>query len=339
MDRKPLGIGLYGSNGHQISHLLTKNPRAMLVAAACIEPDRLIRQAGAGTTEPGTAEPGVRLYDSLEALLGDERVDLVSLCSPRRSNQAAETIRCLYAGKHVYAEKPCAMREDELDDVLAAAQENGLIFHEMAGTAFEEPYATVMDVVRTGRLGPVVQVFAQKSYPWHEGRPQDESVDGGLILQCSIHAVRLVEHVCGLTIADVEAIETSLGDPDPAGKLRMAAILMLRLKSGGVAAVTANYLNQAEFGLWGHEDLRIFGTLGFVETKEKGQWIDMVIRGEGSRRLAPAGGRRNYFEMILDEILEGIPMPLTLNEELHPTRIVIRARQSAHAHEHRHNHR
>lgn len=327
MGDQSLGIGLYGTNGHQIQHLLLQNPRARLVAVAGMSPEWLGRLTGADT-----AAAGIRQYATLEGLLSDSSVDLISLCSPVRTNQAMEAIRCLYAGKHVYAEKPCALKEDELDEILTAAQENGKIFHEMAGTAFDEPYATVMDIVRTGKLGPIVQAFAQKSYPWHAGRPNDEAVDGGLILQCSIHAIRMIEQVSGLSVTDIEAVETTLGNPDPDSDLRMAAVLMLRLQNGGVAAVTANYLNQAEFGAWGHEQLRLFGTRGFVETADKGQWIETVIQGEGTRRIRPDGGRRDYFEWILDEILDGKPMPLTLNEEIHPTRVVIRARLSARRH-------
>jgi predicted dehydrogenase len=323
MKDQVLGIGLYGMNGHQIQHLLLENPRARLVAVSGMSPEWLDRLIAA---DAGLAD--IRSYETLDGLLSDPAVDLVSLCSPVRANQATETIRCLYAGKHVYAEKPCALTEDELDEILTAAQENGKIFHEMAGTAFSEPYATVMDIVQTGKLGPIIQAFAQKSYPWHAGRPKDEAIDGGLILQCSIHAIRMIEQVSGLMVTDIEAIETNLGNPDPDSDLKMAAILMLRLQNGGVAAVTANYLNQAEFGIWGHEQLRLFGSRGFVETTEKGEWIETVIQGEGMSRIRPTGGRRDYFEWILDEIIDGRPMPLTLNEEVHPTRVVIRARQS-----------
>lgn len=44
----------------------------------------------------------------------DETLDLISLCSPSRKNQAKDAIECLRAGKHVYAEKPAAFSEKEL---------------------------------------------------------------------------------------------------------------------------------------------------------------------------------------------------------------------------------
>ena len=35
------------------------------------------------------------------------------------------------------------------------------------------------EIVRSGQLGTIIQVTAEKSYPWTEHRPQDEAVDGG----------------------------------------------------------------------------------------------------------------------------------------------------------------
>src|SRR5689334_19958231 len=183
----PIGVGLFGGNGHQIYHQLEHLPAARLVAVATIDPALL----------PATLreDRDVRCYDALDNLLRDPRVELVSLCSPRRRDQAADAIRALRAGKHVYAEKPCAMTEADLDAILEAARASGKQFHEMAGSALAQPYLAMRKVVQSGALGEVVQVLGQKSYPYHDRRPQDEDLDGGLIGQAAVHAVRWVEHV------------------------------------------------------------------------------------------------------------------------------------------------
>ncbi|MCX7934840.1 MAG: Gfo/Idh/MocA family oxidoreductase, partial [Planctomycetota bacterium] len=167
-DRR-LGIGLYGFNGHQIHHACLNHPRLFLAGIA-----------GAEETEIPAAlrDRKIKRYPSLEVMLQDPEVEMVSLCSPRRREQANHAIACLRAGKHVYAEKPCAMSEADLDAILAAAAAAGRRFHEMAGTAFEEPYLAMREIVASGCLGEIIQVFAQKSYPYHDGRPQDEDIDG-----------------------------------------------------------------------------------------------------------------------------------------------------------------
>ncbi len=317
---KKIKIGLYGLNGHQIQNELLSLQNAQLTAVAGF-PERVI-------DELRKTLPNLRCHDRLDDLLRDSDVELVSLCSPRRRDQAADAIRCLRAGKHVYAEKPCAMTEKDLDGIITAVERSGCHFHEMAGTALDAPYLAMGRVVRSGRLGPVVQVFAQKSYPYHEGRPQDEDVDGGLTLQVGVHALRMIEHVAGTRVAGIAAMETSLGNPGR-GNLRMAVSFLMKLENGGVASALANYLNQRGFGGWGNETLRIFGTLGFVEAVDGGARTRLVIGDKDLGPLPDANERRSFLALYLDALVGNGSMPFSLEEELHPTRMVIRARESA----------
>ena len=267
----------------------------------------------------------VALTDSLDELLRHPEVELVSLCSPRRRDQARDAIRCLEAGKHVYAEKPCAFTEADLDAILATAARTGRQFHEMAGTAFEQPYFAMRELVATGRLGPVIQVFAQKSYPYFDGRPQDEDIDGGLLRQVGIHAVRMIEHGAGVRVTEVQALETELGNRQRTG-LRMAANLQCRLANGGLASIIANYLNQPGFGSWGNETLRIFGEKGFVEATDGGTRTRLVLGEKNCGPLDVSAPVEDYFTRYLKSLRGLDTMPLPLEDELHPTRIVNRAK-------------
>lgn len=318
-----IGVGLYGTNGHQIHRHLLEHPQAELVAVAAFKPDALL---------PAQREnPAIRRYGALDELLADPRVSLVSLCSPRRRDQARDAIACLAAGKHVYAEKPCAMTEPDLDALILAAKAAHGRFHEMAGSAFEQPFWSIKKIVEAGTIGQVVQVLAQKSYPYHAGRPQDEDADGGLIMQCAVHAMRWVEHVAGVRVAEVRATETRLGNPVPGGGLRMAASILLELENGGVGAIVANYLhhNTWRVGSWGNEMLRIFGTKGFIETADGATRQRLVLADRDTEAIEVAPAPPDYFDMVLAEIRGEAKMPLSLEEELHPTRMVIRAKHAA----------
>ena len=316
-----INIGLYGTNGHQIHHALVDHPTGRCVATAAFPAESL--------PEALREDPNIRHYETLDAMIQDDRIDMISLCSPRRRDQAEEAIRCLEAGKHVYAEKPCALTEEALDALIATARRTGQTFHEMAGTAFTQPYLAMRKTVRTGILGTIVQVLAQKSYPYHDRRPQDEDVDGGLLTQASVHALRFVEHVAGLKVWSIRAMETTLGNPEP-GELRMAASMMMTLENGGVASVLSNYLNPPAFGLWGNETLRIFGTEGFVEAVDGGTRTRCVLNDEdrGALQIEEVGGR-DYLDLYLNALLGRNPMPFSLEDEVHPTRMVIRAKADA----------
>jgi predicted dehydrogenase len=313
-----LRIGIYGTNGHQIHYQLVSHPLARLTATA----DFPVEKLPLGLQ----ADRSISHYQSLDELLADPNVDMVSLCSPRRCDQAADAIKALRAGKHVYAEKPCALNETDLDAILKTARETGRMFHEMAGTAFDQPYFAMRQAVQEGRIGQVVQIIAEKSYPYHADRPQDEEIDGGLICQCAIHAIRLVEQVGGVRIASVHALETTAGNPEIGGGLRMAACLMLSLQNGGLASVTANYLNPRGTGVWGRESLRILGTLGMIESVDGGARTRLVIGEKDFGPFATEQPGVDYLDAYVKTILGQGTMPLPLEEELSPTRWVLRAK-------------
>jgi predicted dehydrogenase len=315
-----IGIGLYGVNGHQIGYILEGHSGAELVATSGYDVSLL--------SERLRYDLNIRKYPTLGEMLKDDRVEFVSLCSPRRKEQARDAISCLKAGKHVYAEKPCAMTEHELDAIIETSLRTGCHFHEMAGTAFEQPYTSMRNIVKAGTIGEVVQVFAQKSYPYHDKRPKEEEVDGGLIMQVGVHAIRFIEHVACQRIKTIQAIETKLGNPDLKGNLHMAASFAIELENGGIASVIANYLNPDGFGIWSNEHLRIFGSKGFVEAVDGGTRTRLVVGATDMGQIRLNGEARNYFHFFIDELLGRESMPISLEEELHPTRMVIRAKES-----------
>ncbi len=309
-----LGVALYGSNGHQLRpDKFDLYPQATLVAVAGLKPSAL--------------PEGVKRYTTLDEIIADPAVAIVILCSPRRADQARDAIRCLDGRKHVYAEKPSALTEVELDSILAAAQRAGREFREMAGTAFAANYAAMRQLVQEGAVGDVVQILVQKSYRYGSSRPQDEAIDGGLFLQAGIHAARLVEHVGGVRMTEATAWETSFGKPDrERGAGKIAAAAHAPLANGGMATIIINYLNPARTSLpHGNETLRIFGTKGFIESVDGGTRTRLVTSEKVVEPLDRAPGP-DYFNAFVTHLVTGAAMPLSVEEELHPLRVLLRAK-------------
>lgn len=312
-------IGIYGSNGHQLTTALLDHPNAQLTALCGVSAHFLQGQ-----------EHGVHIYDTLEEMLADDRVELVSLCSPRRSDQVADAISCMRAGKHVYAEKPCALTEKELDAVLRVSEETGYEFHEMADTVFHEPYWTMRSLVRSGQVGEVVQVYVQKSYPLQAtSRPQDQETDGGLIRWAGIHAIRFLEHITGVRVQNVQAVQTHKGNIKENEGLFTASSWMMTLENGAVASACVNYLNPRGFGQWGNETVRIFGTRGMIEVTDGGKHTHLYTEGADEGPIDCTNSNcRDFFDLYLEHLRYGTPMPMDRAEELHPLRVVIRAFES-----------
>ena len=312
-------IALYGTNGHQL-HPSQVAPLGGEIVAVAGMPDVLPE-----------AYRDIPAYPSLEALLADPAVEVVSLCSPLRAEQDADAVRCLEAGKHVYGEKPSALSEAGLDRIIAAARRTGKRYHEQAGTAFTQPYATLREVVASGVLGEIIQIYAQKSYPWSDWRPRDERIDGGLITQVGVYCTRFVEHVAGMSIRTLAARETLLGNDVPGSDCRRAVSFLMTLENGGVASAIANYCGprQPDWPNWGYETLRIFGANGFVESIDYGRIGTLARIGHPAAPLDFTAPHPDFFAQMLEEIRTGEPrIPVTLEQELSPTRWVVRAREA-----------
>ncbi len=321
MSRK-LRVACYGANGHQITGKLRDHPRAELVAVSEIPPDRLERQIGAG------AAARVRIEKDLDALIAAEEVDLISLCSPRRDEQCGHALRCLRGGKHVLAEKPAAITVEELEELERAIAECDGEFRQMGSCGHEALLSAMRRVVDDGRLGEVVQVFALKSYPYHERRPQDRGVDGGIIRQAGIHGVRFIQLATGLKAARVCGFDTGGGNPKE-GELQMAASVALELQGGALAVLACNYCNPKGIGFWGNDQLRVHGTGGMIEAVDSMQRWRMIL-GESPEEPIPdvPDSYPDFFDTYVGYLLDGAPMPYSLEDDLHALRTVIRAQEA-----------
>ena len=309
-------VGIYDNNcGHQVTRVFDTCPDINAIPYCC------------SNCKDAEKYEGIKIYNSLDEMILDDNVELISLCSPVRRLQAQEAIKCMKAGKHVYAEKPCAMTERELDEIINTSIKYGVKFHEMAGSAFDEPYFALRNLVLSGKLGEIVQIYTQKSYPLKlNSRPHNEDIDGGLLMQVGIHNVRFVEHITGLKIKDIYAIDTKLGNNVENSNLHTAVSFMMKLENGAVASAVANYLNFPKaIGSYGNESIIIFGTDGFAQITDCGRKSMVVVNDENLGELDTSEKPKNYFEYFVDSLLGIDKMPLSLEEELHPTRMVIKA--------------
>lgn len=300
-----LGIGLYGINGHQIEGRLAEYPGINLAAVAAFPESRL-------SAVPST----VARCAGLSGLIAHPAVDLIVLCSPRRADQADDAIACLEGGKHVLAEKPCALEVTDLDRILEAAGRTGRIFHEMAASAFLQPFASLFALVRQGVIGPVRQIHAQKSYPLFDQRPDDPAIDGGMFLQAGIHAARWIDH--GLDREIFGGVARQVRNRE--GRV-VAASALLDLGSAVAGTLTVNYLNAGADDRWGDETLRVWGEDGFLAIEAGGRETHWVEKGKrrGGIPIRPETAI-NWFSAVLEEIRHGGTMPISLARELRPLR-------------------
>jgi predicted dehydrogenase len=99
-------------------------------------------------------------FDSLAALLADERVQLVvNLTNP--SSHYEVSMAALLAGRHVYSEKPLATTMAQADELVATAASRGLGLAAAPCNHLSDSTQTLQREIRSGRLGRIVLAYAE----------------------------------------------------------------------------------------------------------------------------------------------------------------------------------
>src|SRR5437763_1178148 len=113
----------------------------------------------------GLTVPLPEPYDSFEALLADDRVDVVHLTTPNHLHyEQAKAV--LAAGKHVVCEKPLALDSAQSAELLELAERSGLVHCTNFNVRFYPQCQEARALVAGGRLGEVWNVHGGYLQDW-----------------------------------------------------------------------------------------------------------------------------------------------------------------------------
>ncbi|MEI6431510.1 MAG: Gfo/Idh/MocA family oxidoreductase [bacterium] len=99
-------------------------------------------------------------YPSLEALLADDRLQLVLNLTDPRSHYEVSRL-CLQAGKHVYSEKPIAMEIAQAKELIELAETKNLLIVSAPCSVLGEAAQTFWKALREGFIGKPRLVYAE----------------------------------------------------------------------------------------------------------------------------------------------------------------------------------
>lgn len=101
---------------------------------------------------------GARAYSDINNFLaGKDEIDVVAICSPNGLH-AAHTIKSLNAGYHVLCEKPMAIKVNDCDEMIKAAEKANKRLFAVKQNRFNPPVAVVKQVIDDGRLGKILSI-------------------------------------------------------------------------------------------------------------------------------------------------------------------------------------
>jgi scyllo-inositol 2-dehydrogenase (NADP+) len=224
------GVGIvgYGNAGRRFHRYLIGLEPGLEIRAIVARSEE--RQAQARQDEPQAA-----VYDSLEELLADKRVDLAVVATPH-SSHAGICAAALGAGRNVVVDKVMCLTVEQADRIIAARDRSGRLFSVFQNRRWDGDYLTVRQVIESGKLGEVflIQSAIGSFYAPKRWRA-DRAHEGGILFDWGSH---LVDQALQIDSSGVETVFCSSVDRDePDVRTEAYAQLHLCFRSGRIALI------------------------------------------------------------------------------------------------------
>ena len=220
---------------------------------------------------------GVQSYPDLAALLADESVETVlNLTNPSAHFETTKAL--LEAGKHVYSEKPLAMRFDQARALAQLAKDKGLHLVSAPCTLLNPVAQTLWKAAREGAAGPIRLVHAEMEDGMVSRAPTAKWInEAGMAWPaldefqtgCTVeHAGYVLTWLCamfGPAVSVTAHSEILLPDKIDGVELRPApdySVAVIRFASGTVARMTNGLYAEHDHGL------RLFGDDGVLHVED-----------------------------------------------------------------------
>ncbi len=193
-----IGVGNMG-NSHINMHLKGEHKELRITAIADINPERLATSA--------KMLPGVKTFDSAEALIDSGEVDAVIIATPHYDHSPIAQY-AFSKGVHVLTEKPAGVYAKQVREMNEAAAKTDLVFGIMYNQRTNCVYRKMREIVQSGELGEIRRVswiitdwYRTQSYYNSGGwRATWAGEGGGVLLNQCPHNLDLWQWTCGLPV-------------------------------------------------------------------------------------------------------------------------------------------
>jgi predicted dehydrogenase len=232
---------------------INSSENSQLVAVCDTVPERM---------EYYKEEFNVDTFTDFDALLKDERVNVINICTPSGLH-APLAVKAANAKKHIVVEKPIALTMEDANQIIDACQENGVKLAVVHPNRFRPVMMEMKKLLDDNVLGKISHANAtvrwNRNQEYYDQAPWrgTKEFDGGVLMNQAIHNLDLLLWFMGdidelysmeaTRLRNIESEDVSTG--------------VIRFKSGAlgvVEAATTIYPKNLE------ESISIFGENGTV---------------------------------------------------------------------------
>ncbi|HET7292963.1 MAG TPA: Gfo/Idh/MocA family oxidoreductase [Vicinamibacteria bacterium] len=323
---KRLKIGLIGLGrlGRVYARdLATRIPEARLVAVADVD---------TAAAEQVAAEHEVALrFSEAEALVDSPEVEAVVIVSPTSTHKDL-VLAAAKRKKPTFCEKPPALSQEETLAMKESVAATGVFFQMGFMRRFDAGYAAAKRKLEEGAIGTAVLFKSTSRDPYRTSLEYaDPRSSGGMILDMGIHDFDLARWLMG-EVASVHAIAGTLAYPElkTVGDLDNA-VVSLRFVDGrlGVVDLSRN-------GIYGYDiTTELLGTEGTLRVGYLRETPVLLMKKNSiSHDTVPhfmerfAGAYTAQLRNFAQNVLGGLPPPVTIDDGLAAIRIAVAARRA-----------
>lgn len=289
--KKQFGFGLVGTG--VISHFHAR-------AIAEIENAHLkgVYNHKAKKAESFSKEHGGKVYDTIEEMLSNPEIDIVSICTPSGLH-LEPALQCIEAGKHCLIEKPLEVTVERCDRIINAAKTAGVKVAVVFPSRFYEVNQKLKEAEGQNRFGDLV--LGSAYVKWSRTSDYYKSADwrgtwqfdgGGALMNQGIHSVDLLQWVMG-PVESVQAYTANRKHKEIEVEDTVAATI--RFKSGALGSVECTTAAYPGF----FKRLEIIGNKGSAVIEENNilKWqfqeessLDEIFRNKFNSNNISQGG-------------------------------------------------
>lgn len=235
-DRK-LRIAVLGCGRISKNHFasIEQYPEDLELAAVC--------DSNPETLEEHVAQYKVPGYSRIEALLAEEEIDLISICTPS-GQHPSQAILAAKAGVHVITEKPMATRWKDAIAMVKACDEAHVRLFVVKQNRRNSTLQLLKRAIKEKRFGRIymvnLNVFWTRPQEYYDSAKWRGTweLDGGAFMNQASHYVDLIDWLIG-PVADVQAMTGTLARDI---EVEDTGVLNVRWRSGALGSMNVTML-------------------------------------------------------------------------------------------------
>lgn len=273
----------YGGMGGWHTRLLQEIPEVNLAGVYDIKPER----------NKAAEEAGIKAYESFEAVLADEAVDVLTIAIPNDQHKEI-AIRAMAAGKNVISEKPVTLCTADLEEMIAASNKYGKLFTVHQNRRWDEDFRIAKKIYESKDLGRIFniesRVHGSRGIPgdWRNTKAQG----GGMVLDWGVHLLDQMNMMMGRMPVSVYAQLSNVTNEEVDDGFK-ALFTFDNGVTFHVEVGTSNFINMPRWYIQGLNgtaqitDWDLSGKIVVATTDEKHDAVPIVTAAGLTKTMAP----------------------------------------------------